>query len=358
MRRHTRTRLNSDTSSRWLSLSFGKLDDIEPRGRRFEKPLPWTPTHLVYAPTSRSIVVVGHHTKDENNCKPTAGITTHGSAIPASRSGGEPGVFLHMPAPRFSRLSSLRIFNADTLEERPGGGPLHLLPGVRVTGITVFPGRGRNGNFLNVPMRKGSSRDPFAPQTVASAVGGDVVAVACCRCAATTTGEQQASGGLHGGGEEGEGRWEQPGKKTSSTIAVTPSGWGPAAAATRANETAALSYSSRAALVTTVIAAFEVIAHGADGVDDGGRITGKLLDRTGEGIDGDYAGNGRFLASGDDHVGRESDGGMFMAALAASSEMEGACFCLEALGERFVAGSTDDKIVVLGWEGSERGGLR
>ncbi len=357
MGRHTSTRLNSEPSCRWLSLSFGKLDDIQPRGRRFEKPLPWTPTHLVYAPTSRSIVVAGHHTRDENKCIPTAAITTSGGAIPTPRSGGEPEGFRDTSAPSVSSSSSLRIFDADTLEERPGGGPLRLLPGIRITGITLFTGRGRNGNFLGVPLGNGGSWGPSSSQAAAAAVGGDVVAVACCRYGATTTEGQHDCGVWHGDAEECEGRGK-PGKEIPSTSDGNPTGWGPAAAAATANQPAAPTSSSSAGLVTTVIAAFEVVAHGAGGVDDGGSIKGEVPDRTTEVIDGDYDGNGRCLASSDGHGTEGSDGGTFLAALAASPEMAGACFCLEALGERFVAGSTDDKIIVLGWEGSERRGFR
>lgn len=353
VRRHTRIRLNSEASCRWLSLSFGTLDDIQPRGRRFEKPLPWTPTHLAYAPISRSIVVAGHHTRDENKCSPAAAKTTSDGAIPAPRSGGEPEGFSRKSAPRFSSSSSLRIFDAETLEERPGGGPLHLLPGVRVTGITLFTGRGRNGNFLNVPLGKDSFRDSFSSQAAAAAVGGEVVAVACCRCATKSNEGQQDGGGWHEGAEKCEGL-DPRGKEIPTSNVGNPSGWGPAAAAATTNQPAAHPPSWSAAIFTTVIAAFEVVAYGTDGVDDGENVP----DRTTEGTDGDYKGNGQCIASGDGHGTEGSDGGTFLAAVAASPEMEGACFCLETLGERFVAGSTDDKIIVLGWEGSKRGGFR
>ena len=302
----------------------------------------------MYAPISRSIVVACQDTRDGKQFRPAVGNTTTDGATPAPCAGGDAS---------FSSFSSLRVFDADTLEERPGNGPLRFLPGVRVTEMTLVPGSGRNGNFLGVPMGKDHCWDPLLSQTPAAAIGGDVVAVACCRCATATDGRQNDSGSWHLGADEYEGR-EQSGKETSRTGVDHPSGRGSTAAAAVVNETATPVRSSSAAPVTTVIAAFEVVACGDDGDEAGGNTTGKKPDRTTGGIDVNDVTNGHRLAPDDGHGTGKSEGGTFLASLAAAPAMEGACFCLEALGERFIAGSTDDKIIVLGWEGSERGSFR
>lgn len=140
-----------------------------------------------------------------------------------------------------------------------------------------------------------AGQNPRSVPGAAGAVGGDVVAVACCSCTSTTDTEE----GLVGNGNR------------------------PAAG------------------VTTVVAAFEVVACGK------GRGT--------VGVDGELP---HHTTDGTDRGGREGDDGTGLAALAASPEMVGAWFGLETLGNRFVAGSTDDRIVVLGWEGRHQQGNR
>lgn len=286
------TRSNGQMSS-GLSLSFGSLDDKELRGRCSHKPLPWTPTHLVYVPTSRSIVVACHTSSDKRKLCSHAGETaTTTGASPAPRCGTGQAIPLPVPASS-SSFSSLRIFDADTLEERPGTSPLCLLPGVRVTGVALLPG-------LGSPLGAAAPNDLVSPNprlvpAAAAAVGGDVVAVACCSCTPTTETEER----LGSSGTRPAGR------------------------------------------VTTVVAAFEVVACG----NDGGVVVG----------DGElpHHTTDRF-----DSGGREGGDDTGLAALAASPEMAGAWFGLETLGKRFVAGSTDDRIVVLGWEGCEQQGTR
>eukprot|EP00752_Nemacystus_decipiens_P002970 g2759.t1 len=283
-------------TSRGVLLSFGSLDDIEPRGRCSHKPLPWTPTHLVYVPTSRSIVVACHTSSDKREQdSPTAGKTTiNAGTAPAPRCGAQQPAPPSIAASRTRNSAScLRIFDADTLEVRPGTGPLCLRPGVRITGVALLPG-------LGCPVGGAApSRFPrLVPATAAAAVGGDVVAVACCSCASTTESEERLRG----------------------------SGARPAAG------------------VTTVVAAFEVVASGGNG--GGGTVgeDGEFSSRTADGIVGG---------------GRDCGDGTRLAALAASPEMAGAWFGLETLGKQFVAGSVDNRIIVLGWEGcQEQQGIR
>lgn len=97
-----------------------------------------------------------------------------------------------------------------------------------------------------------------------------------------------------------------------------------------------------AAGVSTVVAAFEVVACGKDGshvVEDGELPHHHTTD-------GLFSGGRK----GGDHT--------YLAALAASPEMEGASFGLETLGKRFVVGSTDNRIDVLGWERCEQQSIR
>lgn len=274
-----------------LSLSFGSLDDSEPRGRCSHKPLACTPTHLVYVPTSRSIVVACHTSSDNRKASSHHGDTAANSgATPAPCGGTEQAVSPSTAASSYS-ASSLRIFDADTLEERQSTSPVSLLPGVRVTGMALLPGLG--GPLGATAPSHPSCPNPRSAPTMAAAVGGDVVAVACCVSTAET--EERL-------------RWRE---------------------------------GARAESVTTVVAAFEVVARG----NDGGAVSdeaGAHFHTTG-GIDGSSC------------EGRDDTG---LAALAASPAMAGACFGLETLGKRFLAGSSDDRIIILGWEGCEQQGIR
>eukprot|EP00903_Cladosiphon_okamuranus_P007632 g7401.t1 len=200
--------------------------------------------------------------------------------------------------------SCLRIFDADTLEERPGSStsPFRLRPGVRVTGVALLPGLdGPLGAAAPNPLARPHPR-PVTP-AAAAAVGGDVVAVACYSCTSATAGQsaERPEGG--GGGAR------------------------PAAAG-----------------VTTVVAAFEVVAY--RGNDAGAAAAGEEGEEP------------RDTADGIGDGGHEGGDAIVLAALAASPEMAGAWFGLETLGKRCVAGSADDRLVVLGWEGCEQQGLR
>lgn len=287
-------RLDGQPASTELSLCFGSVDDIEPRGRCSHKPLPWTPTHLVYVPTSRSIVVACDTSSDEttqDSHPPSGETSTPTGATPAPRCGTEEQTASLSTAASSRSTSRLRVFDADTLEERPGTRPLCLRPGVRVTGAALLPGP--------VGPLGAAASNRFArsvPAEAAAAVGGDVVAVACCSCAPTAEPEERFGGsGSH-----------RP-----------------------------------AAGVTTIVAAFEVVAcgNGREAVGD----DVELPRRTADGVVGG---------------GRERDDDTHLAAIAASPEMAGAWFGLESLGKRFVAGSADDRIAILGWEGCEKQSIR
>lgn len=369
------TRLDKD-SSRGLSLSFGSLDDSKPRGRCRKKPLSWTPTHLVYVPVTRSIVVAcysssGHGT---NNANMDNKNTSDTDAISSSLCGTDQETCSSPYATRLSSSSSLRIFDADTLEERSGGSPLRLLPGVRVTGIALLASPGGDGALQKLPVGSTATAAQAVPQidgydrrlplesdgAASAAVGGDVVAVACCSCASTTT-ETGRKEGYDGGVVSEEFKeLEQPGMGShEASGSGGPKYCGTSSTAADGNMTVP-SPSPSKTLVTTVLAAFEVVACGYDGVavkgDGGITATGELPHGIMDGVDSDGAKRPSVGCDGDGDS--EGEGGIILAALAASPEMAGAWFGLEALGKRFVAASTDDKVVVFGWKGSQEGGLR
>ncbi|CAM9384098.1 unnamed protein product [Ectocarpus sp. 6 AP-2014] len=310
-------------SSRELSLSFGTLDESEPRGQLCRKsPLPWTPTHLLYVPATRSIVVACHTNGENDGDEDHLTTTARAAAAPIQRARQ------NMPSslPTGSSKSRLQIFDADTLEERPGAGPLQLQPGVRVTGIALLscPGGGGGLRQALAPVAQGAPRIDEIPM----AVGGDVVTVSCCSCvkegttATTDNGQEAVDGGVQGCVEE----------KAPAPVGSTFRGSGadsPLNASTAAIPTSSATpppppppppppLPSGTASVKTVIAAFEVVAYSTD----------------------------------------DCGCGMELAAIAASPEIAGACFGLKALGNRFVVASADDRVIVLGWKGHNGGGFR
>lgn len=310
---------NSSASSRRLLLCLGTLD-WEPRGRYHRRPLPWVPTHLAYVAITRSIVVAGYENSDNND----------NAAAGAYRD----SVTQLQTTPCCS--SVLRIFDADTLEERPGG-PLRFRPGVRVTGIAplglgALPNISLRTKPANVVGRSGKNID-----LPAAAVGGDVVAVASC-CTAAVIGEQRED---NVNNNKRRGRRALPQREGTST-ADGISGGGTTAVADEIDPDG----------LVTVVTAFEVVACGSEGT-------------VGVGVGG---GHGRVAGSRETPVSRvcvddsctqpkASDrgngGATFLAPLAASTEMAGACFCLRAVGTCFLAASVNDRTVIFGWEGRE-----
>ena len=311
------------TPPSWLFLSVGALSK-QPRGQCYKKPLPLSATHLLYVPTTRSIVVAC----DDHRSKATA--VAEAVASGASRGEAEQQVF---PPPNFT--SSLRVFDADTLDERPGG-PLQLLPGVRVTGMAhlghdplrCVPREMDTG--AATPWADGGESPP------AAAVGGDVVAVACSSARAWAEGTPRDDDGRQR--EHEEVRQHRVNGVTSGCIAADSANANGADididyAASNADHD-----ECKSDALVSVLAAFEVVAcasHVATGAEGGiGRSASRCKVANGK------MGSGTILAP-----------------LAAAPEMEGVCFCLKTLSGCFVAASVDDKVVVFGWGGS-RGGLR
>lgn len=315
------------TPPRWLFLSVGTLSK-QPRGQCYKKTLPLSPTHVVYVPTTRSIIVA---------CDDYRGKTT--AVAEAATRGASLGEAQQVCSPP-SCTSSLQVFDADTLEERPGG-PLHLLPGVRVTGMALlgldpFPIVSRETGTGATPWADGGGSPP------AAAVGGDVVAVACCsarRCAEGTPRDDHGRQREH---EEVRQHWVNG--VTSGCIVATA-----AIAADNANANAVdvnIDHASKNAVddeckpdaLVTVLAAFEVVA---------------CASQVATGAEGGIGRSASRCKVADGNVGS----GTILAPLAAAPEMEGVCFSLKTLSGRFVAASADDKVVVFGWGGS-KGGLR
>lgn len=253
-----------------LALSFGVLD-WKSRARYYKKPLLFTPTHLVYAPASRSIVVV-----------------CYGNATGKV---AEKNIF----------ASSIRIFDVGTLEERPGG-PLFLLPGVRITGIALLginsPLQVSQETSARVGHVEGYEHFPT------TAIGGDVIAVACCSAPVD---------------EKCVRHRQQLQRNARDTIFSRTVAGGK----DKTNPNTS----------STTVAAFEVVGCGSE----------VNFDRSGgHGIEDSDGGENSSNGSGDC---------TFLASLAASSKMAGACFCLEALGSCSVAASSDDRVAVFGWTG-------
>ncbi|CAM9107800.1 unnamed protein product, partial [Hapterophycus canaliculatus] len=301
-------------SQRELSLCFGTFHGSEPWGGLCHKtPLPWTPTHLVYVPVTRSIVVAFQTSSDDVEL------------YRSSAAGAQPRDTQTEARPLSSSLlsssSTLRIYDADTLEERPGTGPLRLLPGVRVTGMALLPGYPRifGGTATTstaiaaaqVIARIDRHGRNFARPAEASAVGGDVIAVACYNSAKTTSTKEVENGrnstgdGGFGWHDEDEGR--TPGSERLNRSDVLPSRSAPTTVPSAVSDEPHPS-SGKAASAVTVLAAYEVVAFSTT-----------------------------------------------LTPLAASPEMVGACFSVEALGTRFVAVSNNERVVVFGWEGREEG---
>ncbi|CAM9475795.1 unnamed protein product [Ectocarpus sp. 4 AP-2014] len=314
-------------TSRELSLSFGTLDGSEPRGQLCRKsPLPWIPAHLLYVPATRSIVVACHTNGENEGDEDKLATTARVTAAPIHRAGQD------MPSslPTGSGMSRLQIFDADTLEERPGAGPLQFQPGVRVTGIALLPCPGGGGGLRQTlaPAAHGAPRIDEIPM----AVGGDVVTVSCCSCvkegstAMTDNGQEAVDGGVQGYVEEkapapvgatfGGSGADSPLNASAAVIPTSSSTSPPVPPPPPPSPPPPLP--SGTAGVKTVIAAFEVVAYSTD----------------------------------------DCGCGMELAAIAASSEIAGACFGLKALGNRFVVASADDRVIVLGWNGHDGGGFR
>ncbi|CAM9823710.1 unnamed protein product [Scytosiphon promiscuus] len=231
---------DGELSPRQLSLCFGTLHGGEPQGAVCSKtPLPWTPTHLVYVPVTRSIVVA------------------HGMRLSSSSL---------LPS-----SSTLRIYDADTLQERPGIGPLRLLPGVRVTGMALLPGfpsifRGKAASSAAFIAAQGlpqidakGLRLPMPAE--AAAVGGDAIAVACCKSVDPGSTKQEESqresngdGGLR---RHDRDKRQAPVRKDLSHVDAVPSR--KFATTASAPDRPAPSI-GKAASVVTVLAAFEVVA--------------------------------------------------------------------------------------------------
>lgn len=323
-----------DEAPPMLFLSVGTLSK-HPRGQCYKKALPLRPTHLVYVPTTRSIVVACDGYGDKTT------EVAEAAANGASRGKAEQQVF---STPSCS--SSLRVFDADTLEERPGG-PLHLLPGVRVTGMALLG----VDPLRNASLEAGAGATPWADgeggSPPAAAVGGDVVAVACCSERACGEGTPHRGDGRRREQDE-EVQQHRGGGVVSGSVAAAV-----AVAAENVTDSAnanpadvdvdhaannAVDDECKPDTLVTVLAAFEVVAcasHAATGAEGG-------------------------IGRGASHC-KVSDGsvgsGTILAPLAAAPEMEGVCFSLKTLSGRFVAASADDKVVVFGWGGSG-GGLR
>lgn len=323
-----------DEAPPMLFLSVGTLSK-HPRGQCHKKSLPLRPTHLVYVPTTRSIVVACDVYGDKTAA--VAEDATNG----ALRDEAERQVF---STPSCS--SSLRVFDADTLEERPGG-PLHLLPGVRVTGMALLG----VDPLCNASREAGAGATPWADgeggNPPAAAVGGDVVAVACCSERACGEGTPRRDDGRQREHDEGVQQHRGSGVSSSSVAAAVAIAADNAAENASANPAGAdVDHAANNAVdaeckpdtLVTVIAAFEVVAcasHAATGAEGG---IGRGASR---------------CKVPDGNVGS----GTLLAPLAVAPEMEGVCFSLKTLSGRFVAASADDKVVVFGWGGSG-GGLR
>lgn len=291
--------------SRGLVLSFGTLDK-ELRGQRHKRALQQEPTHIVYVPVTRSIVVAfcGGKDEEETLCAESAGA-----------SGGEPGQTRPVSWNIF--LCSLRVFDADSLDERPGG-PLLLLPGVRITGIAPL------GTSVPSGVPLGTSVRVVGQDTPAAAVGGDVIAVACC-CAPTLFADSEDQTGCH---------------------------------ATRKNGPDDTGFSEQRDPdndLVTFISAFEVVAHGKDGVVD--NKSNKQTGGSAECRRETSPTNASVSSCESNIVDDDCWGGTFLAPLAGLAELAGSCFNLKVLGTRYVAASVNDKVVVMGLVGRD-GGLR
>ena len=289
---------NEEVAFGGLLLCLGKLD-WESRGRFQKKSLLQTPTHLLYVPVTRSIVVA---------CLDHARRKA-GSSFPND----DPGSLEPMQPTLPSLASSLRVFDADTLDERPGG-PLHLHPGIRVTGLATL---GLNEQW-KVPVWTATARnrDRKYEDIPSAAVGGDIIAVACCY--------DDHDG--HPRGVNGE--------------------------FTHMSAVSIADFDDPTTL-KTVVAAFEVVAYTDQNAE--GNSTGRKTDDTGMDSVSKTCTFGRHV--GHTGITDSTRGSTSLESLAASTAMAGACFSLETIDCCFVAMALDDNVLVLGWSG-RKGGLR
>lgn len=321
-----------------LHLSVGVLDwDL--RGRcytNFAREI-FTPTHVIYAPRTRSIIVACR----DNNFGTSTGIGiegrdktltphTSGSSTEDPLDGGKPRPSVLTPSS--IPLSTLRVFATDTLKERPGG-PLRLLPGLRITGITLLgvpeiPPTSKSLRTTRAGERSdrygGSQSDRPNP-----AVGGDVVAVSCCRVNSMKS-ELDGAGGVH---------------NLDANVAAPR--WATAAGAADATAGGRTPEKDTCSLFSTVIMAFEVVAFGNTCI---------AKETCGEQRESHSHGDVPKVARFSDCFGRcvpreDVREETILAPLAASTGMAGACFCLESLGAYHVVAAIDDKVAIFGWNG-------
>lgn len=244
-------------------LCFGSLD-WETRGRCFKRDFPQsiTPTHLIHVPITRSIVMAslekqrGGPSDDAENSFETTDRVGKRSAQPTKNNDNRPAV---------GDVSSLRVYSADSLEERPSG-PLRLRPGLRISGLARFGVHSGTRLHFRSPIKGSAGGDGHYGRGTgkptgglrlgahaAAAVGGDVIAVACCMNAVA----------------DNEVRHVDTEKRQSGEVAATvtrPPGATVVAAAAQSGSPVGVDACGEdldaATMVTTIttIAAFEVVA--------------------------------------------------------------------------------------------------
>lgn len=228
-------------------LCFGSLD-WETRGRIWYKrilPMDIMPTALLYVPTTRSIVVACrgsiNSSNDNTSCDGKAVLVGTRRANNTTQDRQVSVV-----------ASSLRVFSADTLEERPGDA-VYLRPGIRITGlsrlgvepVTKLSLRTSPGSDYSARRTKNTLRDTGAAAGgigvglettigAAAAVGGDAIAVACC---------------FHAGDGEESLNMSNKGKRRPTMQKQAAGG-------------STMTNSTLSTATTTVVAAFEVVAWG------------------------------------------------------------------------------------------------
>lgn len=257
------------------------------------------------------------------------------------------------------------MFDADTLEERPGG-PRRFLPGARVTGMArlgLSPRVGALPPRKNAGDARSGGASPQRPSVpIMEAVGGDVIAVACCLSAPLT------ADGTKDKPRRQPLRWKDA---TGGGDATGPPCFSSSSSSSSCDAVGTdTSDRSKADALATVIAAFEVVAFGGDGAADQDNTKNDiLLDAGKSGSNGNVVScnapprpTAAAAAAANDDGGKKTEDSQFIGgtitsleSLAASEEMPGACFCLETLGGGFVAASVDDRVVIFGWIGQENG---
>lgn len=317
------------SGQRGMVLCFGSLA-WETRTRWYQKSLKENPTHLVYLPASRSVVVA---------CR------ENGS--PVDSPAREPGGVHHSGDNDDSTCdhlvsSTLRVFDAETLEERyMDGCPVRLRPGVMITALTQIgldPSTRLAYRRVAASTLEGSmtsARRPLAlagaagnkPLHDAAAVGGDAIAVACCSENADLGDRAQEPGT----------KWPDDARSSFvssvSTVATLPRD-----VQSQATGTDSPSEDPEGSPLATTIAAFEVIScrnprDTLTSCSDAQTVGGL---KESEAVSRDH----------DAYISETS-----LEPLTASGEVSGACFCLEALGGHLVVAAIDDKLVVFGLMG-------